>query len=72
MTLCLVPLLGALFLTWIIIKAVLVYSKADGGYAKPIFGIGSPMAIALLTIVLGLIGMGIQRVYDAGVLQTQA
>jgi amino acid transporter len=62
LTLCLIPLLGALFLTWIIVKAVLVYSAADGGYAKPIFGIGSPIAIALLTVVLGLIGMAIQRV----------
>jgi hypothetical protein len=39
----------------------LVYSKPDGGYAKPILGIGSPIAIALLTIVLGIIGMLIQR-----------
>jgi hypothetical protein len=61
-TLCLIPLLGALFLTWIIVKAVLVYSASDGGYAKPIFGIGSPIAIALLTVVLGLIGMAIQRI----------
>jgi amino acid transporter len=61
-TLCLIPLLGALFLTWIIVKAVLVYSASDCGYAKPIFGIGSPIAIALLTVVLGLIGMAIQRI----------
>ncbi|HEX3804595.1 MAG TPA: APC family permease [Solirubrobacteraceae bacterium] len=60
--LCLIPLLGALFLTWIIVKAVIVYSAADGGYAKPILGIGSPIAIALLTVVLGLIGMAIQRI----------
>ncbi len=60
-TLCLIPGLGALFLTWIIVKAFIVYSAPDGGYAKPIFGIGSPIAIALLTIVLGIIGMLIQR-----------
>lgn len=60
-TLCLVPLAGALFLTWIIIKAVHDYSKPHSGYAKPFHGIGSPIAIALLTIVLGLIGMAIQR-----------
>ena len=61
-TLCLVPLAGALFLTWIIVKAFHDYSKPHSGYAKPILGIGSPIAIALLTIVLGLIGMAIQRV----------
>jgi amino acid transporter len=60
-TLCLIPGLAALFLTWIIVKAFIQYSAADGGYAKPIFGIGSPIAIALLTIVLGIIGMLIQR-----------
>jgi amino acid transporter len=61
LTIGLIPLLAAMFLTWIIVKAFLVYSKADGGYAKPILGIGSPIAIALLTIVLGIIGMLIQR-----------
>jgi hypothetical protein len=61
-TLCLVPLAGALFLTWIIVKAFHDYSKPHSGYAKPIFGIGSPIAIALLTIVLGLVGMAIQRI----------
>ena len=39
----------------------MVYSAADGGYAKPIFGIGSPVAIALLMIILGFVGMLIQR-----------
>jgi amino acid transporter len=61
-TLCLIPLLGALFLSWIIVKAFIFYSHGDEGYAKPILGIGSPIAIALLTIVLGLIGMAIQRI----------
>ena len=61
-TLCLIPGLAALFLTWIIVKAFLVYSAPDGGYAKPIFGIGSPIAIALLMIVLGIVGMLIQRI----------
>jgi amino acid transporter len=60
-TLCLIPGLAALFLTWIIVKAFIDYSKPHAGYAKPFLGIGSPVAIALLMIILGLIGMLIQR-----------
>jgi amino acid transporter len=56
------PLVGGLILTWVLIKAVIDYSKADGGYAKPFLGIGSPIAIALVMVVLGVIGMLIQRV----------
>jgi amino acid transporter len=56
------PFVGGLILTWVLIKAVIDYSKADGGYAKPFLGIGSPVAIALLTIILGIIAMLIQRV----------
>ena len=48
---------GGLILTWVLVKAVIDYSKADGGYSKPFLGIGSPIAIALLTIILGLIAM---------------
>jgi amino acid transporter len=55
------PLVGGLILTWVLIKAVIDYSKANGGYAKPFLGIGSPIAIALLMVVLGVIGMFIQR-----------
>jgi amino acid transporter len=55
------PLVGGLILTWVLIKAVIDYSKADGGYAKPLLGIGSPIAIALVMIILGVIGMLIQR-----------
>jgi amino acid transporter len=61
-TLCLIPGTAALFLTWIIVKAFMVYSASDGGYAKPFLGIGSPIAIALLMIILGIIGMLIQRI----------
>ena len=43
-------------------QGVIDYSKPHCGYAKPFLGIGSPIAIALLTIILGLIGMIIQRV----------
>ena len=60
-TLCLIPGLAALFLTWIIVKAFIDYSKPHAGYAAPFLGIGSPIAIALLMIILGLVGMLIQR-----------
>jgi amino acid transporter len=56
------PFVGGAILTWVLIKAVIDYSKADGGYAKPVLGIGSPIAIAILTVILGLIGMLIMRV----------
>ena len=57
----LMPLIGGGILTWVLIKAVIDYSKPHAGYAKPFLGIGSPIAIALLTIILGLITMAIQR-----------
>jgi len=53
---------GGLVLTWVLIKAVLVYSKPHAGFAKPFLGIGSPIAIALLMIVIGLVLMIVQRV----------
>jgi amino acid transporter len=56
------PFVGGVVLTWVLIKAVIDYSKADGGYAKPFLGIGSPIAIALVMIVLGLVLMIVQRV----------
>ncbi len=56
------PLFGALVLTWVLIKAVIDYSKPTGGYAKPFLGIGSPVAIAIATVLLGLVLMLIQRV----------
>jgi hypothetical protein len=57
------PTVGGLILTWVLIKAVIDYSKADGGYAKPFLGIGSPIAIALFTVILGLVGMIVQRLW---------
>ena len=57
------PFTGGAILTWVLVKAVIVYSAPDGGYARPFLGIGSPIAIALLTIVLGLITMVIQRIW---------
>ncbi len=56
------PTIGALILTWVLVKAVIDYSKPDGGYAKAFLGIGSPIAIALLTIIMGLIVMVYQRI----------
>jgi amino acid transporter len=58
-----VPLFGALFLTFVLVYAVITYSKPHSGYAKPFLGIGSPIAIALLTVVLGFVGMFIQRLW---------
>jgi amino acid transporter len=55
------PFAGGTILTFVLVKAVIDYSKPHAGYAKPFLGIGSPIAIALLTIVLGLITMAIQR-----------
>src|SRR5581483_5008197 len=55
------PFLGGAILTFVLVKAVVEYSKPHAGYAKPFLGIGSPIAIALLTIVLGLVWMVIQR-----------
>jgi amino acid transporter len=56
------PTVGGLILTWVLVKAVIDYSKPHSGYAKPFLGIGSPIAIALATIILGLIGMLYQRI----------
>ena len=55
------PTLGGAVLAFILVYAVIEYAKADGGFAKPFLGIGSPIAIALATVVLGLIAMVIQR-----------
>jgi amino acid transporter len=56
------PFVGGTVLTWVLIKAVIDYSKAHAGYAKPFLGIGSPIAIALLMIVLGVVLMFVQRI----------
>ncbi len=55
------PLAGGAILTWVLIKAVIDYSKPHAGYAKPFLGIGSPIAIALLMIIMGLVLMIVQR-----------
>ena len=56
------PFVGGLILTWVLIKAVIDYSKPHSGYAKPFLGIGSPIAIALLTIILGVAAMIYMRI----------
>ncbi len=53
----LLPTLGGLILTGVFVKAVIDYSKPDGGYAKPFLGIGSPVVITLVMIIMGLILM---------------
>jgi amino acid transporter len=59
----LVPLFGAASLTAVLVYAVFQYAKPHSGAAAPFLGIGSPIAIALLTIVLGFVGMFIQRLW---------
>ncbi len=56
------PFFGGAVLTFVLVKAVIVYSKPHAGYAKPFLGIGSPIAIALLMVILGLVLMVVQRI----------
>jgi amino acid transporter len=56
------PFIGAVLLMFILVKAIIDYSKPHAGYAAPFLGIGSPIAIALGMVILGLVFMAIQRV----------
>ena len=56
------PFVGGAVLMFVLVKAVVDYSKPHAGYAKPFLGIGSPIVIALLMIIVGLIWMIIQRI----------
>ena len=56
------PFVGGAVLTFVLVKAVIDYSKPHAGVAKPFLGIGSPIAIALVMVILGLVLMVIQRV----------
>jgi amino acid transporter len=56
------PFTGWAFLMFILVKAVVDYSKPNSGYAKAVLGIGSPIVIALVMIILGLVLMLIQRI----------
>lgn len=48
------PMLGAAILAYVFVKATIEYSKADGGYAKAVFGVGSPVVITIIMILVGL------------------
>jgi len=58
----LLPFAGAAVLMFVLVKAVVDYSKPHAGYAKPFLGIGSPIVIALVMIILGLVLMVLQRI----------
>jgi hypothetical protein len=62
--LAVLPVAGGLMLFAVMVKAVIEYAHKDGGYAKPLFGIGSPIAIALITIIVGVILMVVQRIVN--------
>ncbi|WP_035127970.1 APC family permease [Conexibacter woesei] len=49
------PLLGAVILAAVFLKATVEYAAKDGGYAKPFLGIGSPVAITIAMILIGLV-----------------
>ena len=56
------PFFGFAVLMFLLVKAVVDYSKPHSGFAKPFLGIGSPIVIALVMIILGLVAMIIQRI----------
>jgi hypothetical protein len=56
------PFVGGAVLTFVLVKAVIDYSKPHAGYAKPFLGIGSPIAIALFMVIIGLVLMFVQRI----------
>jgi amino acid transporter len=49
------PLLGAAILAYVFIKAIVTYAAKDGGYAKPFLGIGSPVVITIVMILVGAV-----------------
>ena len=61
--LCVLPLAGGIILFAVMVKAIIEYAAKDGGYAAPLLGIGSPIAIALITIIVGFVCMFIQRLW---------
>ena len=52
--LAVLPLLGAGILGYVFVKASIEYAHKDGGYAKPFLGVGSPVVITGVMILLGL------------------
>ncbi len=62
--LAVLPVAGGLILFAVMIKAIIEYGHKNGGYAKPLLGIGSPVAIALITIIIGIVLMVVQRIVN--------
>jgi amino acid transporter len=58
------PFIGGAVLTFVLVKAVVDYSKPHAGYAKAFLGIGSPIAIALVMVILGLVLMVVQWIRE--------
>jgi amino acid transporter len=58
------PMIGGAILTFVLVKALHDYSKKTGGAAEAFLGIGSPVAIALLMVILGLVFMILQRLRE--------
>lgn len=44
----------SVILGYVFVKASIEYSKADGGYAKAVLGVGSPVVITVIMILLGV------------------
>ena len=63
-------MVGGIVLFGVMVKAIVEYANKAGNYSAPLLGIGSPVAIALITIIIGLIVMDPARL-DATVLQNQ-
>ena len=49
------PMTGALILSYVFVKSIIEYKEVDGGYAKPFLGVGSPVVITATMIILGLV-----------------
>ena len=49
------PLIGALMLTWVLVKSFIDIRAEDSGYAPAAFGVGAPFIIAVAVLVLGAI-----------------
>jgi amino acid transporter len=60
----LLPFAGGAMLFAVMVKAIIEYAKKTGGYAQPLLGIGSPVAIALITIIIGIVLMVAQRIVN--------
>lgn len=50
----LLPLIGAVMMALVFVKAFVDYSKPDAGYAHPLFGIQVPIVIGIGSLLLGV------------------